>query len=237
MTARARAASLARMRRSLPSPAILVAVAALVAALAGTAIAGPAASTSSTKKTARKALKKAKKANATALDALDAAAAAQGSANTAQGDADAAQSSAASAQSSADAAQASANTALGRSGRFSYSTDATAATTTLFTGSGLLIQGHCASGTLDVEAVSQADSSSIHVAVVSDNAPETSYTENDIFNSGDSVALDAGHVTPDNLQGTFTFRNGQNGRIVSGTYLLEEELPLDCDAFGTLAIE
>ncbi len=217
-----------RMQRYF-SPAGLVAVAAIVAALAGTAIAGPTASTSSTKTTAKKALKKAKKAGKTANAALEAAGAAQGSAAAAQTDATAA-------KSSADAAQGDATTALGRSDRLSYSTDATAATSTLFSRGGLLIQGHCLSGNLDVEAVSQADSSIIHVGTISDNSTDPGYIENDSFNSGDSVNLNTGLGT-DNIQGTFTFRNGQNGNIVTSTYLLEEELPLDCNVFGTLAIE
>ncbi len=217
--------------RSSQAPAILVAVAALVAALAGTALAGPTASTSSsTKKTAKRALKKANRANEAALAAQDAANAAQGSANAAQGDAD-------SAQGSADAAQSNAAAALGRSGRFSYSTGDTAATSTLFAGSGLLLQGHCLSGNLAVEAVSQADNSSIHVGVISDNDPKTGYAEDDVFDSGDSVPLKADHPAAENIQGTFTFRNGQNGKIVTSTYLLEEEVPLACNAFGTLAIQ
>ena len=225
-----------RMTRSFSSPAILVAVAALVAALVGTAIAGPAANTSSTKKTAKKALRKAKEANVAALAAQGSADVAQDSAASAQGSADAAQGDADSARNLANAAQSSANTALSRSAKLSYSTDATTATTTLFDGSGLVIQGHCAGGNLDVEAVSQADNSIIHVAVISDNAPNTDYTENDAFNSEDSVPLKAAHPT-DNIQGTFTFRNGQSGKIVTSTYLLEEGNPLTCNAFGTLAIQ
>ncbi len=59
-------------RRRKPSPAMLVAVLALIAAVAGTAVAesGPNANTSaSAKKTAKKALKKAKKANKAAKGA------------------------------------------------------------------------------------------------------------------------------------------------------------------------
>jgi hypothetical protein len=217
------------MRRMTQSPAILFAVAALVAALAGTALAGPTATTSSTKKTAKKALKKAKKAGKTAATALESAGAAQSAAAAAQTSAD-------SAQTSADSAQTDATTALGRSDRFSYSTDATAATSSLLARDGLLLQGHCLTGNLNVEAVSQANNSMIHVGTILTAANTTSYAEDDDFDSGDSVSLNAGGGT-DNIQGTFTFRNGQNGKIVTSTYLLEEETPLDCNAFGTLAVE
>ena len=96
---------MSRIKRGRPSPAILVAVIALVAALAGTALAGsgPSATTAASlkkvEKTADKAKKKAKKANKKA--------------KAAQGDADAAQSSADAAQTSADAAQSSAGAAQG----------------------------------------------------------------------------------------------------------------------------
>jgi len=81
-----------RITRSRPSPAVLVAVAALVAALAGTAAAGPTAHTSaSAKKTAKKALKKAKSAQAAADGAQGTADGAKGTANQALGDAGAAQ--------------------------------------------------------------------------------------------------------------------------------------------------
>jgi len=77
--------------RSLPSPAVLVAVAALVAALAGTAAAGPTAHTSaSAKKTAKKALKKAKSAQTAADGAQDTADQALGDAGAAQDTANAA---------------------------------------------------------------------------------------------------------------------------------------------------
>ncbi len=104
---------MSRIKRGRPSPAILVAVMALVAALAGTALAGSgpsatsAASLKKVEKTANKAKKKAKKAN-------KAAKAAQGSADAAQGSADAAQGSADAAQGAADAAQGTANTANGK---------------------------------------------------------------------------------------------------------------------------
>ncbi len=74
-------------RRRKPSPAMLVAVLALIAAVAGTAVAesGPNANTSaSAKKTAKKALKKAKKANQAAKGAQATAEDAQGLAEGAQ---------------------------------------------------------------------------------------------------------------------------------------------------------
>ena len=86
---------MSRIKRGRPSPAILVAVIALVAALAGTALAGsgPSATTAASlkkvEKTANKAKKKAKKANNKAKAAQSAADAAQSSADAAQGTADA----------------------------------------------------------------------------------------------------------------------------------------------------
>ena len=81
-------------RRRKPSPAMLVAVLALIAAVAGTAVAesGPNANTSaSAKKTAKKALKKAKKANKAAKGAQATAEDAQGLAEGAQATAEGAQ--------------------------------------------------------------------------------------------------------------------------------------------------
>ena len=81
---------MSRIKRGRPSPAILVAVIALVAALAGTALAGsgPSATTAvnlkKVEKTANKAKKKAKKANKAAKAAQSDADSAQSSANSAQ---------------------------------------------------------------------------------------------------------------------------------------------------------
>lgn len=77
---------MSQIRHKMPSPAILIAILALVAAVAGTAVAesGPNANTSaSAKKTAKKALKKAKKANQTAKGAQASADDAQASADDA----------------------------------------------------------------------------------------------------------------------------------------------------------
>ena len=88
---------MSRIKRGRPSPAILVAVMALVAALAGTALAGsgPSATTAASlkkvEKTANKAKKKAKKANKAAKAAQGDADSAQGTANSAQGTANSAQ--------------------------------------------------------------------------------------------------------------------------------------------------
>lgn len=89
---------MSEIRRRRPSPAVVIAVLALVAAVAGTAVAesGPNANTSAGK-TAKKALKKAKKANEKAKKAKE-------SANRAQSSADDARSAADNAQSSADEA-------------------------------------------------------------------------------------------------------------------------------------
>ncbi len=76
---------MSQVRRKKPSPAMLVAVVALVAAVAGTAVAesGPNANSSaSAKKTAKKALKKANKANKTAKGAQSTA---EGAQSTAEG--------------------------------------------------------------------------------------------------------------------------------------------------------
>ena len=78
---------MSQVRRKKPSPAMLVAVLALVAAVAGTAVAesGPNANSSaSAKKTAKKALKKANKANKTAKGAQSTAEGAQSTAEGAQ---------------------------------------------------------------------------------------------------------------------------------------------------------
>ena len=96
---------MSRIKRGRPSPAILVAVMALVAALAGTALAGSGPSANMAGNldkaltTAKKAKKKAKKADKNAKAAQGSADAAQGSADAAQGSADAAQGSADSANS------------------------------------------------------------------------------------------------------------------------------------------
>jgi len=88
---------MSQSRHKMPSPAILIAILALVAAVAGTAVAesGPNANTSaSAKKTAKKALKKAKKAKTKAAEANQTAKGAQASADDAQASADDAQASA-----------------------------------------------------------------------------------------------------------------------------------------------
>ena len=82
---------MSQSRHKMPSPAILIAILALVAAVAGTAVAesGPNANTSaSAKKTAKKALKKANKAKTKAAEANQTAKGAQASADDAQASAD-----------------------------------------------------------------------------------------------------------------------------------------------------
>ena len=86
---------MSRIKRGRPSPAILVAVIALVAALGGTALAGP-GPTANTAGKADTALKKAKK-------AIKKATAAQSDADSAQASADSAQSTANTANGKADA--------------------------------------------------------------------------------------------------------------------------------------
>ena len=100
-----------RITRPMPSPAIGVAVMALIAALAGTAIAGPSANTSApAKKAAKKALRKAKNAKGAAIEARGLATRAETVAEQAQGSAFEARGVATDAQSIAEAV-------TGRSGR------------------------------------------------------------------------------------------------------------------------
>ena len=86
---------MSRIKRGRPSPAILVAVIALVAALGGTALAGPgptantAGKADTALKKAKKAIKKAKAAQSDADSAQASADSAQSTANTANGKADA----------------------------------------------------------------------------------------------------------------------------------------------------
>lgn len=189
----------------------------------------PTATTSASAKTiAKKAKKKANK-------ALAAAAAAQSTANNALNAANSAQSSANSAQNAANSAQNSANNALAREERFEYDTAATATTTTLFSGGGLEIEASCAAATLDINARSLVDDSIIHVGTI-DIANTANYDEDDDFDAGQTENLDADAVS-DSVQGTFTFRNGANGTVVTGTYLLEEGYQAtDCSAFGNVEI-
>jgi hypothetical protein len=190
----------------------------------------PTATTSASAKTI------AKKAKKKANNALTAANEAQSAANNALNAANSAQSSANNAQSAANNAQSSANNALAREERFSYETNATATTTTLFQGGGLQIEASCAAGTLDINARSLADNSIIHVGTI-DNADTANYDEDDDFDNNETENLDADAVS-DSVQGTFTFRNGGNPTVITGTYLLEEDgfQGLDCAAFGNVEI-
>ncbi len=192
---------------------IVLAVAVAVPAL-GQSSEPTATSAASAKKLAKKANKKAKKANKKAKQANQAANAAQGS---------------------ADAAQASADEALGQQGRFSYLTDTDATITNLFEGGGVRIEATCAATDLEVNARSLANNSIIHVGTI-DNANTANYDEDDAFDNNQTEQLDADAVD-DSVQGTFTFRNGQNDTIVTGTYLLEEDYNgNDCATFGNVEI-
>jgi len=218
---------MSRMKRRRPSPALIVAMVALVAALAGTAIAGSGADSAGK---AGKALKQAKKATKKAQRANQNAKAAQGTADAAQGAADAA-------QGTADAAQGSANEALAQQQAFSYDSNATAATTTLFEGGGLRIEGRCPGEDVEIDARSLADDSIIHLATNVD-VPDAYYDEDDDFDSNDIEPLDVFDYA-DGVQGTFTFRNGQDGTVVTGTYLLEDGLLQNgfaCNAYGNVEI-
>jgi hypothetical protein len=201
---------MSRIKLAKPSPALTVAVVALVAALAGTAIAGSGAHSSGK---AGKALKRANKATKKAKKANRNAKAAQGIANDAQD---------------------SANEALGQQETFSYSTAATAATTTLFEGGGLRIEGRCPGADVEVDARSLADSSIIHLATNIDQTDAANYDEDDDFDTNDIEPLDVFDYA-DGVQGTFTFRNGEDGTIITATYLLEED-PQSCEAYGNVEI-
>ena len=209
-----------RIKRGKPSPAMLVAIVALVAALAGTAIGGVAI-TALNKQEKRQVKRIAKKEAKT-----------QGKKSNQK--AKAAQASADAAQSSADTAGSSANQALSRQETFSYAADATATTTTLFEGGGLRIEGRCPGADVEVDARSLADNSIIHLATNVD-VPDAYYDEDDDFDTDDIEPLDVFDYA-DGVQGTFTFRNGQDGTIVTATYLLEEGAGADCVAYGNLEI-
>jgi hypothetical protein len=209
-----------RIKRGKPSPAMLVAIVALVAALAGTAIGGVAI-TALNKQEKRQVKRIAKKQAKT-----------QGKKSNQK--AKAAQASADAAQSSADTAGSSANQALSQQETFSYAADATATTTTLFEGGGLRIEGRCPGADVEVDARSLADNSIIHLATNVD-VPDAYYDEDDDFDTDDIEPLDVFDYA-DGVQGTFTFRNGQDGTIVTATYLLEEGAGADCVAYGNLEI-
>lgn len=208
------------IKRGKPSPAMLVAIVALVAALAGTAIGGVAI-TALNKQEKRQVKRIAKKQAKT-----------QGKKSNQK--AKAAQASADAAQSSADTAGSSANQALSQQETFSYAADATATTTTLFEGGGLRIEGRCPGADVEVDARSLADNSIIHLATNVD-VPDAYYDEDDDFDTDDIEPLDVFDYA-DGVQGTFTFRNGQDGTIVTATYLLEEGAGADCVAYGNLEI-
>jgi hypothetical protein len=207
-----------RITRAMPSPALAVAILVLVAALGGTAVGqGPEANTSaSAKKTAKKALKKARKANKNA--------------NAAQSSADAA-------QSTANAAQASANEALGQQGTFAYQTNSTTTTTTLFEGGGLRVEASCPLGVPSINARSLVNNSTIHLATIVNDVAH--YNESDNFDSNQTRSLAVGGFA-DNVQGTFTFHNGNgvNAPIVTATYLIEQDSYQGnaCAAFGNVEI-
>ena len=209
-----------RIKRGKPSPAMLVAIVALVAALAGTAIGGVAI-TALNKQEKRQVKRIAKKEAKT-----------QGKKSNQK--AKAAQASADAAQSSADTAGSSANQALSQQETFSYAAEATATTTTLFEGGGLRIEGRCPGADVEVDARSLADNSIIHLATNVD-VPDAYYDEDDDFDTDDIEPLDVFDYA-DGVQGTFTFRNGQDGTIVTATYLLEEGAGADCVAYGNLEI-
>lgn len=212
-----------RITRAMPSPALVVAALVLVAALAGTALAGsgPGANTSGK---ADKALKLATKANKKA--------------NAAQSAANQAQSTANSAQSTANSAQGSANQALGQQGTFAYQTNATATTTTLFEGGGLRIEASCPAGVPTIDARSLVDNSTIHLATIIDG-DVAHYNEGDDFDSNVTRSLAVDGFT-DNVQGTFTFHNGNgvNAPTVTATYLIEQAnfQGNACAAFGNVEI-
>jgi hypothetical protein len=209
-----------RIKQAKPSAALVVAVVALVVALGGGAVAGVAV-TSLNKKDKKQVTKIAKKEAKT-----------QGKKSNQK--AKAAQASADAAQISADTAQSSANQALSQQETFSYAADATAATTTLFEGGGLRIEGRCPGADVEVDARSLADNSIIHLATNVD-VPDAYYDEDDDFDTDDIEPLDVFDYA-DGVQGTFTFRNGQDGTIVTATYLLEEGAGADCVAYGNLEI-
>lgn len=209
-------------------PALAAIALALVAALVGTAAAGPTATTSApakkTLKKAKKALKKAKKANKKAKKA-------QGSANEAQSSAQQAQGLATSAQTAADEA-------LARQASFSFGADAPSAPSNVFQGGGLRLEASCEFGGIGgpqvlLEARSLADDSIIHRATI-DPSLTPDYASDSDFDNNTAVALNPGKTE---VEGTFTFRNGQNGTIATSTYLTEENYgAFDCAAYGTVTI-
>jgi hypothetical protein len=164
--------------------------------------------------------------------------AAQSSANAAQSAANQAQSTANSAQSTANSAQGSANQALGQQGTFAYQSNATATTTTLFEGGGLRIEASCPGGVPTIDARSLVDNSTIHLATIIDG-DVAHYNEGDDFDSNVTRSLAVDGFT-DNVQGTFTFHNGNgvNAPTVTATYLIEQNdfQANACAAFGNVEI-
>jgi len=158
-------------------------------------------------------------------------------ANAAQSSANAARSAANQAQSTANSAQDSANQALGQQGTFAYQTNATATTTTLFEGGGLRIEASCPGGVPTIDARSLVDNSTIHLATIVDDVAH--FNEGDDLDSNVTRSLAVDGFT-DNVQGTFTFHNGNgvNAPTVTATYLIEQNdfQANACAAFGNVEI-
>lgn len=137
----------------------------------------------------------------------------------------------------ASAAQSAANQALGQQDTFAYATNDTATITTLFEGGGLRIEASCPAGIPTVEARSLVDNSTIHLATIVNGTAH--YNEGDDFDSNQTRSLAVGGQT-DNVQGTFTFHNGNgaNAPTVTATYLIEQVnfQANDCAAFGNIEI-
>ena len=206
------------IRPGRPSPALVVAILALAAALAGTAFAEVATTAKLDKKEKKQVKKIAKK--------------------VAKKQAKQAQNAVIAAQNSADAAQNSANQALDQQGTFAYQTNATTTTTPLFEGGGLRIEASCPSGVPSIDARSLVNNSTIHIATIVNGVAH--YDEGDNFDSNQTRSLAVGGFT-DNVQGTFTFHNGNgvNAATVTATYLIEQDSFQGnaCAAFGNVEIQ
>lgn len=227
-------------------PALVVAVVALIAAVAGTALADrepTATGAKSAKKLAKQAKKKAKKANRKAKAAQSSATAALGAANAAQAAADSASGAASlaqgvanSAQGTADAAQDSADTALARSVKMSYRANENTPQRVILNVGGLVIRGSCVAGPdVSITASTTADDSHISIGTIDGNDNSHGF-DGFSFDSSDTASL-----TPDDvdngIQGTLTYRNASNDRVVTLLYFVSEDPTEDrCLAFGNATV-
>ena len=217
-----------RITQARPSPAMVVAVVALVAALGGTALASPTASTSAlSKKKVKKIAKKQINKLAPGLSVANA-----DTADKAEN--------AETADTATSAIQAqNASTANGvKPIKVNFAAPSSTPPTAFVDQGGVKITGQCnGSGNANVTLTSTANNGAVKLDVVNANGVDVFPFEDLNFDNGDVVSgAETGPTPADAMQATLTYR-GAGGTTVSGEWLMAEgAAAAQCVIAGTLFV-